>query len=361
MKAKNLSLTALAIVGVSAFAASAFAAAPAAPAAPGAPAAGAPATAAPAVTFENMNPTVKTFADLKTIEGTENICQAADGSLFVTLINVNKLLKVSPDGKTVTEFASVPTAANMLGVGCGNDPEVVAIVFNKTFRGTPAVAATATTPAVPATPNNFNDNDVHAIVYDLAGKQVKDIAVPKGFGINGFDAAGGGIYYGGNSGKPEVVKLDSKTGMVTAWYDAKDYAGPPPVPPAGPPIAINGVRFANGWVYFRGLKPGSSPAIAGLYRIQVGPNGQPMGTPQELFAVMGVGIDDFDVGPDGSAYFPSGTTLYKVTTAGVQTKLAENIVGGPSLVVGKDGKTLYWPTRVGGGQTIQRVLQFTLP
>jgi hypothetical protein len=343
MKANHLTLTALALLGASALAGTAFAAAP----------------AAPAVTFDNMNSAAKTFASLGTAEGSENICQAADGSLFVTLINVSKLLKVTPDGK-VSEFAA-PKAANMLGVGCGNDPEVVVVTFGKTFRGTPAVAATATTPAVPATPNNFNDNDVHAWVYDLSGKLIKDIAIPKGMGINGFDAAGGQIYYGGNSGKPEIVRLDTKTGMATTWYDAKNYAGPPPVPPAGPPIAINGVRFANGWVYFRGIKPGSNPAISGLYRIQVGPNGQPMGTPQELFAVMGVGIDDFDVGPDGSAYFPSGTTLYKVTPAGVQTKLAEMIVGGPSLVVSRDGKTVYWPTRVGGGQTTQRVLSFTLP
>ena len=145
MNATRLSLTALALLGASALAISAFAAAPAAPPAAGAPAAAAP--AAPAITFDNMDTKVKTFADLKTVEGSENICQAADGSMFVTLINVSKLLKVSADGKTVTEFAA-PKAANMLGVGCGSDPEVVAITFGKTFRGTAAVAATATTPAV---------------------------------------------------------------------------------------------------------------------------------------------------------------------------------------------------------------------
>jgi hypothetical protein len=352
MKANSLMLSTVALLGGSLLATAAFAAAPAAPPAGGAPAAAAP--AAPAVNFDTMNKSVRTFATLN-LDGTENICQAADGSLFVTTIDTKILWKITPDGKAA-EFAKVPGAANMLGVGCGNDPEVVAVVFNKTFRGTPAVPATATTPAVPATPNNFADNDVHAMVYDLSGKLVKDIAVPKGFGINGFDAAGGGIYYGGNSGKPEIVRLDTKTGMATSWFDAKDYG-----PPGGTGIGINGVRFANGWVYFRGVKPGSNPAIAGLYRIQVGANGQPMGTPQELFAVMGVGIDDFDVGPDGSAYFPSGTTLYKVATNGTQTKLAEMIVGGPSLVVSRDGRTVYWPTRVGGGQTVQRVLAFTLP
>jgi hypothetical protein len=265
----------------------------------------------------------------------------------VTLINVSKLLKISPDGKTVTEFASVPTAANMLGVGCGSDPEVVAIIFNKTFRGTAAVAATATTPAIPAVPNNFNDNDVHAMVYDLTGKLTADIPLAKGFGLNGFDAAGGGIYYGGNSGKPEIVKVDTKAKTATTWYDAKDYTG------------INGNRFANGWVYFKANKPGSNPAVPALYRIQVGPDGKPMGTPAML--VEGLAIDDFDVGPDGSAYFASGTTLYKVAVNGTQTKLADPIVGGPSAVVSKDGKTVYWPTRVAGTTTIQRVLSVAIP
>src|SRR6185295_15072385 len=343
MKAMRLSLTAFALVGVSAFAMQAFAQAPAAPPAAGAPAA---APAAPAITFDNMDENIKTVADLKTVEGSENICQAADGSIFVTLINVSKLLKVSADGKTVTEFAA-PKAANMLGVGCGSDPEVVAITFGKTFRGTPAVAATATTPAVAATPNNFNDNDVHAMVYDLSGKLTADIPLAKGFGLNGFDAAGGQVYYGGNSGKPEIVKVDTKAKTATTWLDLAAYTG------------INGTRFANGWVYFKANKPMSNPAVPALYRIQVGADGKPMGMPAQL--VEGLAIDDFDVGPDGSAYFASGTTLYKVAVNGTQTKLAEPVVGGPSALVSKDGKTVYWPTRVAGTTTMQRVLSVAIP
>ena len=117
MTVTKLSLTAFALLGASALATPAFAQAPGAP-----PAAGAPA-AVPAMTFDNMDPKVKTFANLGTVEGSENICQAADGSLFVTLINVSKLMKVDPAGK-VSEFARVPNAANMLGVGCG-DNEIV--------------------------------------------------------------------------------------------------------------------------------------------------------------------------------------------------------------------------------------------
>ena len=258
MKAMKYSLRALALVGASAFATAAFAQAPAAP-----PAAAPAAPAAPVITFDNMDSKIKTVANLGTVEATENICQAADGSIFISLINVSKVMKVDPAGKA-TEFASVPNTANLLGVGCGSDPEVAAVVFGKTFRGTPAVPATATAPAVPAGPNNFADNDVHVHVYDLSGKETADIPLPKGMGLNGWAAAGGQLYYGGNSGKPEIDLVNTKTKTATVWYDAKDYAGPAPVPPAGPPIAINGVKVIPGWVYFRGIKPGSNPAVPGI-------------------------------------------------------------------------------------------------
>jgi hypothetical protein len=54
-------------------------------------------------------------------------------------------------------------------------------------------------------------------------------------------------------------------------------------------------------------------------------------------------------------------TLYKVAVGGMPIKLAEPVVGGPSLVVSKDGKTAYWPTRVAGTATMQRVLTVPIP
>ena len=77
-----------------------------------------------------------------------NICQSADGSIYITLINANVLLKVAPDG-----------------------------------------------------------TDTHILVYDLAGNQVADIAAP-GAGLNGFDYAGDGIYYGGDSSSGSIYRID---------------------------------------------------------------------------------------------------------------------------------------------------------
>ena len=90
--------------------------------------------------------------------------------------------------------------------------------------------------------------------------------------------------------------------------------------------------------------------MPGIYRIQVGPDGKPMGTPQTIQE--GLATDDFDVAPDGSVILPERhDALQGHGTAGVQTKLADPVVGGPSLVVSKDGKTAYWPTRVAGTTT----------
>ena len=126
----------------------------------------------------------------------------------------------------------------------------------------------------------------------------------------------------------KTIHMTTRAKTATVWYDAKDYTG------------INGVKVIPGWVYFKANKPGSNPAVPGIYRIQVGPDGKPMGTPQTIQE--GLATDDFAVAPDGSVILPSGTTLYKITTAGVQTKIADPAVTGPSAIVSNDGMTAYW-------------------
>jgi len=126
-----------------------------------------------------------------------NICQSADGSIYITLINANVLLKVAPDG-AVSEFASTPGAANMLGVACGDD-QIAIISYGKSFR--------QPNPSGQGNIFNFTDTDTHILVYDLAGNQVADIAAP-GAGLNGFDYAGDGIYYGGDSSSGSIYRID---------------------------------------------------------------------------------------------------------------------------------------------------------
>ena len=71
-------------------------------------------------------------------------------------------------------------------------------------------------------------------------------------------------------------------------------------------------------------------------------------------------VDDFAVGSDGSVYFPAATTLYKAAAdTGMLTKIADPIPGGPSAVVSRDGKYVYWSTR--GGQANQRLVRVAIP
>jgi hypothetical protein len=336
---KMISLGALALIGASAFAMAALAQVPAAVPAPAA----APAAAAP------EDKKVETFATLPSNEASENACQAADGSIYISLINARQIMKVTPDGK-VSEFASAPMMAHILGLGCGNN-EIAAIAYGKTFRGTPAVAATATTPAVPAGPLHFDDTDTHVYVYDMTGKMQADIAAQKGIGFNGLTpSTTAGVYYASNSNGGDIYTVDTKAKTIALWWKDDSYG-----PATGAPIGLNGVKLKNGWVYFSSGTQGTAPK-RGLYRIQVAADGKPMGNPVKIED--SVAVDDFDVAADGSVYFPGGTTLYKAALDGTLTKVADPIQGGPTAVVSRDGKYVYWPTR--GGTANQRLVRVAI-
>jgi hypothetical protein len=315
----KVSLTALVLVGASALATTAFAAAPAAPAAP-----------AP------ENPKVKTVATFADAEGTENLCQAKDGAIYVTLINAKKVLKVGTDGK-VSEFISLPAMAHVLNVACG-DNEFAVVAYGKTFRKpNPSGQGAAVL--------NFGDVDTHVFVFDAAGKQTADIAIPMGQGYNGLAYDKGNTYYAGDSNSGGVYKVDTKAKTAELWFKDDSWG-----PSQQITIGVNGVRVKNGWVYV------ASAAKMGIYKVQIGADGKAQGAPVKLEE--GVRPDDFDVTNDGTVYFPGGTTLYKVTAAGEVSKYVEPIQGGPSALISADGKWVYWPTR--GGTAPQRLVRVAI-
>jgi hypothetical protein len=227
------------------------------------------------------------------------------------------------------------------------------VVYGKTFRGTPAVAATATTPAVPAGPLHFDDTDTHIYVYDATGKMTADIPADKGIGLNGLAYSGTpGLYYATNSNGGDIYTVDTKAKKIALWFK-DDSFGPAP----GAPIGLNGVRAKNGWVYVSVGTQGMHPK-RGVYRIQIGPDGKPMGGAVKIED--SIAVDDFDVAANGDVYFPAGTILYKVaSTGGDPVKVADPIQGGPSALVSRDGKFAIWPTR--GGTANQRVLRVAIP
>jgi sugar lactone lactonase YvrE len=289
-------------------------------------------------------------AALPSNDATENLCQQADGSFYVTQIEAKKVIKVGADNK-VSEFASAPMMAEILGAGCG-DNENAFVVYGKSFRG-PATPPPA--PGAPAAAPNFSfaDTDTHVYVYDLTGKMTADIAAQKGQGFNGLTYSGtSGLYYAANSNAGEIYAVDTKAKKITLWWKDDSFA-----PVTGAPIAINGIKVSGGWVYFSDGTLGQAPK-RGVYKLQIGPDGKPMGSPVKIEDT--VAVDDFAVGADGAVYFPAGTSLYKVAAAGgTVTKIADPIAGGPSAVVSRDGKYVYWSTR--GGNANQRLVRVAIP
>lgn len=293
-----------------------------------------PATGAaqtPVAPSQPESPAVKAFVILPDAAPTENICQQTNGDIYVTMLDTKKVVKITPDGR-ITDFVVIPDALGTIGVACGGD-EIAISIFTKDYR-------------IPAGGLVFTDTGARLKFYDLAGKPKADVAAPANVAINGFDYAGNGIYYGGDSNSGTVFRIDSATHSLTPWFKDDSFA---PAPKQA--FGLNGVRAKNGWVYFSG------PSKNGLFKVKIGADGKPEGgaVPMEL----GLRIDDFDVAEDGSAYFPNGGVLFKVSAQGVVTPVAYPIQGGPSALVSNDNKTVYWPTR--GGAAPQRIMQFTIP
>jgi hypothetical protein len=294
--------------------------------------------AAQGQTAAPTNSKVETFATFPSSAGTENICQTADGTIYVTGIDERILWKIGTSGG-VEKFASVPYMNSLLGVSPWENGFVLT-AFGKTSRPPAPAAAPGAAPAGPQI--NFSDVDPQIIVIDKTGKLSAEIPGKKGQAFNGLTRAGDGWYLAADSNAASLWRIDPAKKEIALWLKDDQLA------PSGPlPIGANGIKVHDGWVYV------SVTASSNIYRVKIGPDGQPQGG-LVLFA-KGLRADDFDIAKDGSIYAPSGTTMYKVSPTGEVSKFLENIPGGPAALVSRDGKYVYWPTR--GGKDPQRLLR----
>jgi sugar lactone lactonase YvrE len=284
-----------------------------------------------------INSKVETFATFPSAAGTENICQTADGSIYVTGIDERILWKISPAGG-VEKFTSVPYMNSLLGV-VPSENGFVLTAFGKSSRP----PAPATPGAAQAGPQiNFSDVDPQILVLDKTGKLAAVIPGKKGEAFNGVARAGDGWYLAADSNAASLWRIDPAKKQIELWLKDDQLA------PSGPlPIGANGIKVHDGWVYV------SVTASSNIYRVQIGPDGKPQGGLQ-VFA-KGIRADDFDIAKDGSIYAPSGTTMYKISPTGEVSKFLENVPGGPAALISRDGKYVYWPTR--GGKDPQRLLR----
>lgn len=270
---------------------------------------------------------VETVATFDSPGATENICQAADGSIYVTGMDDRIVWKISPNATAPEKFATLTSHAVVLGVAPTEDG-VVVTATERPFRR-PGQAG-----------NDFSDVGPQVIVLDKTGKVTATIPGQKGQFFNGITPAGNGRYLIADTNAATVWQINLAKKQLEVWFKSDTIAG------------ANGIKVHNGWVYFSDGSRGPK----GIQRIQM-ENGQPKGMP--ISVGKDARADDFDVAKDGTIYFPSGTTITKVSPSGEVSRLRENIQGGPAALVSRDGKWLYWPTR--GGEGPQKLLRTAIP
>jgi hypothetical protein len=307
------------------------AAAPVDPPAPGAP--GEPAPDAPATP-----PTLATFATLPTGGATESLCQSPDGTIYVTLLDEHRILKVATDG-AVSQFADPPGVMHVLGIACPIDDEIAAVVYTKTFRR-----------AAPAAPGglDFSDTGSRVVIFDGAGRTTAEIAPAANVALNGIAAAERGIYFAADSNSGAVYRIDVDEKRAEAWFKHDGFG-----PTRSSAIGLDGIKVRDDWVYF------SSASAMGIYRIWLAPDGKPRGALATL--AEGLAFSDFDVAPNGDVYAPAGTALHKVAApGGGPLRYIDPIPPAAAAMVSRDGKWLYLLTSEPGGAN-RRIMRAALP
>ena len=260
---------------------------------------------------------------------TENLFEAPDGSIYITGMDAKVVWKVTPD-RRVDTFASVPSVAYVVGVASTGDGFALT-TFGRPFRR----------PGAPGQPPqvDFSDIDTRVILLDKAGQLTATIPGQKGQAFNGITAAGtrAGLYLVADSNAGTIWQVDAAKKSIEPWLKDDVLA-----PTETVRVGANGIKVHNGWVYV------SSRGT--MYRAEMGPNGRPQGT-LSVFA-QGIRTDDFDIAKDGTIYLSSMT---KISPRGEMSPFREKVPTGPAVMVSRDGRWLYWPTR--GGEGPQRLLR----
>lgn len=270
----------------------------------------------------------ETAVTLPSAGPTENLCQTPDGSIYITGIDDRILWKISPKGD-VEKFATIPSMVAILGVAPYKGGFVLT-AFQKSFR------------RPPPTLRDLSDVGPAVLVLDKTGNLVATIPGEKGQAFNGIAEAGKGWYLAADSNASSLWRVDPAKKRIELWLKDDQLS-----PTGTPAIGANGIKVHDGWVYV------SVTAHRAIYRVQIGSHGKPKGA-LSLFA-QGLRPEDFGVAKDGTIYAPTGNSIDKISPTGEVSKFLDGVPGGPSALVDKSGKWLYWPTR--GGKDPQRLLK----
>src|SRR5262245_7446164 len=150
----------------------------------------------------------RTFATLPTSGATQDLCQSPDGTIYVTLLDEHRLLKITPGG-TVTQFADPPDAMHLLGIACPTNNEIVVVAYHNAFRAPPSAGGAA---------YDFSDTGCQVLVFDAVGRQTASLRLPANVALNGISGTAGGVYFAADSNSGSIYRLDLPMKRAEVWF-----------------------------------------------------------------------------------------------------------------------------------------------
>ncbi|KAF2712567.1 hypothetical protein K504DRAFT_401578 [Pleomassaria siparia CBS 279.74] len=255
----------------------------------------------------------------------EGIAQRSNGQLLVSFFDKAELWTVDPATKKASKLVSFTGATCSAGI-VEIAPDVFAVVAGQfSFSGG----------------NKAGSWAIWKVDF-TSGTAVASIlkAVPESGFFNGLTAFDNSTILIGDASKGAVWRMDTKTG---AYSIAIQDALMNPASNAGIPMGLDGLRYANGTVWFTNVSKNA------LHKVSVDATGKATGSISTIWT--NTFSDDLWVGPDGSAYVATGSAG-KVQKVGVDGKVSTvaSISGSTAVVLGRteaDKNTLYIVTGQG--------------
>lgn len=265
-------------------------------------------------------PTPEAVASIPT-EFNENLSEDTDGTFYVTGAFESDLWKISPGGK-VEKLAHFNEYPIILGIVARPDGLIMGIM-RRDFRK----------------PGGIDISDVgpEIVMLDKKGKVLATVPGQKGQVFNGMVADGHGRVLLTDSGGGAILQFDPKTRKISTWL--KD---PVLAPVKG--LGANGLKVTRDWVYVGNREKAS------IYRVRRDAEGRPQGSPV-LVADGLTDVDDFAVAPNDVIYVPPRDPakpgpMLRITPDGKSSTFLTGQYG-PSAVVSRDGKWVYWASGAG--------------
>ena len=244
-------------------------------------------------------------------ERIENVIETDDGTLYFTGVFNSEVLRRTPDGEVEVFVDSLSFPQGILPYGDG-------FVIDSQDREPDFTA-----------PGGFSFAGLGArlSVVDADGNVVDTLTGPDDDAFyNGMAFVGPDALLIADPGGERLLRADLSNGAVEVWLDSDVIRAS-----TGDDSFPNGLKVHDGWAYF---------SRGDIYRIEIGADGRPAGTP--ILAAVTGGTDDFDVAPDGTIFASSGNDIVMTTVDGDSMVFVdEECPFCTAARVSRDGASLY--------------------